>query len=267
MKRKICISWDCSSDPIKMLAIKTTNLNNSQSPVACFTVLLLFMKMNMIFPSCLLLKWSQGNVQGILVAKRIFRIWQLDFKERIKRQYLPMGKKKFLKMITHHQGTKSGRILNNSLLLSRQFIWQSYHYLLCVFVSRWPKCWANPGITGGTEMLILPGWLWVGTYLPQQLGLLKLALASHRIITIHVWVVIDDVDLGESHIENKAAEWMDVFFPWIDMMFLEVWSEDLLNWNHLGICFNCLMGPTPGLFSKSLVIELRTVNFFKQDIF
>lgn len=109
-------------------------------------------------------------------------------------------------MITHHQGTKSGRMLNNSLLLSRQFIWQSYHYLLCVFVSRWPKCWANPGITGGTEMLILPGWLWVGTYLPQQLGLLKLALASHRIIAIHVWVVIDDVDLGESYIENKAAK-------------------------------------------------------------
>ena len=47
----------------------------------------------------------------------------------------------------------------------------------------------------------------MGGHLPsQQLGLLKLALASHRIITIHVWVVIDDVDLGESHIENKAAE-------------------------------------------------------------
>lgn len=170
-------------------------------------------------------------------------------------------------MITHHQGTKSGRRLNNSSLLSRQFIWQSYHYLLCVFVSRWPKCWANPGITGGTEMLILPGWLWVGTYLPQQLGLLKLALASHRITAIHVWVVIDDVDLGESQIENTAADWVDVFFPWIEITFLEVWSEDLLNWNHLGICFNCLVGPSPGLFSKPLVTELRTLNFFKQDIF
>lgn len=166
-------------------------------------------------------------------------------------------------MVTHNQGTKSGQMLNNSLLLSRQFIWQSYHYPLCVFVSRWPKCWANSGITGGTEMLILHGWLWVDTHLPQQLDPLKLALASHRIIAIHVWVVTD-VDLGASQRGNKAAEWMGVFFPWIEMIFVEVWSEDLLNWNHLGIC---LVGPTPGLFSKFLVIELRTLNFFKQDIF
>ena len=115
-------------------------------------------------------------------------------------------------------------------------------------------------------MLILHGWLWVDTHLPQQLDPLQLALASRKIIAIHVWVVID-IDLGASQRGNKAAKWMGVFFPWIEIMFIEVWSEDLLNWNHLGICFNCSVGPTPGLFSKSLVIELRTLNFLKQDIF
>lgn len=117
-------------------------------------------------------------------------------------------------MITHCQGTKADGWLKKSSLLHRQFSWQSYRCLLCEFVSRWPKCWANPWITGSVQVLILHGRLWVGTRLPQQVGSLSEPWQAVESLPC-MWVVINDAELWESwYGTRQLGEWT---FPFSDL--------------------------------------------------
>lgn len=70
-------------------------------------------------------------------------------------------------------------------------------------------------------MLILHGILWVGTHLPQQVGSLSKPCQALEPWPC-VWMLIDDVELQQSHYGTRQlCEWT---FPFPDLKFLKLWS-------------------------------------------
>lgn len=148
-------------------------------------------------------------------------------------------------MIIYCQGTKAGQLPKKSLFLHKQFSCQSFHCLLCEFVSRWPKCWANPWIPGGAEMLILHGRLWVATYLPQQVSSLIEPWQAIESLP-WMWEMIDDAESWESwYGTRQLGEWT---FPFPNLRCFSSWG--------LRTTFGCLLkllnGIRPGFFNQSL---------------